>query len=189
MAIQKVTKEEDKVVMSNEKELTLDVKFKVKDVLRYNMSVALKSLLNKIVMLIGILVVVYFFYKMFTAEVGWDVYISQNIIILLVPILIFALIPWRVWQVTISQMQMKHFAYGVTYVFTKESVSLDIGEEQDTVSWDAFVKVVETRHDFRLYMNAISAQIIPKHNLNKTQIEAFREIIKSAKAPEAYTLK
>ncbi len=169
--------------------LKLNVQFKVKDVLRYNMSVAWKNLLNKIVLIIGGAVLIYFFYQMFTTNVGWDVYLSQHIIILLVPILIFALIPWRVWQVTLSQMQMKQFAYGVTYEFTKESVLLDIGEEKDTVTWDVFVKVVETKHDFRLYMNAVSAQVLPKHNFTKEQIQAFREIIKSAKAPGTYELK
>lgn len=174
---------------SEAKQLELDVKFKVKDVLRYNMSVAWKSLLNKIVMIIGALVLIYFFYQMFTTDMGWDVYLSQHIILLLVPILIFVLIPWRVWQVTLSQMQMKQFAYGVTYVFSKDSVLLDLGEDKDTVSWDVFVKVVETKNDFRLYMNAVSAQIIPKHNLTNEQLVAFREIIKTAKAPGTYELK
>lgn len=169
--------------------LKLDVKFKVKDVLRYNMSVAWKNLLNKILMVIGVLVAIYFVYQMCTTDMGWDVYLSQHIIILLVPILIFALIPWRVWQVTVAQMQMKQFAYGVTYEFTKDSVHLDLGEDQDTVSWDVFVKVVETKHDFRLYMNAVSAQIIPKHNLTNEQIKAFREVVKTAKTSGTYQLK
>lgn len=175
--------------MNQEKALKLDVKFKVKDVLRYNMSVALKSVLNKILLVIGGAVIIYFLYQMFTTPVGWDVYLSKNIFILLVPILIFALIPWRVWQVTVSQMQMKQFAYGVTYTFTKDNITLDLGDDSDTVSWDVFVKVVETKHDFRLYMNTVSAQIIPKHNLNEEQTRNFREIIKLAKQPEAYILK
>lgn len=175
--------------MNENQELKLDVKFKVKDVLRYNMSVAWKNVLNKILMIVGVLVLVYFIYQMFTTSVGWDVYLSQHIIILLVPILIFALIPWRVWQVTVTQMQMKHFAYGVTYTFTKEGVTLDLGEDKDTVSWDVFVKVVETKHDFRLYMNVVSAQIIPKHNLTNEEVQQFRSIIKNAKAVGTYELK
>ncbi len=167
--------------MSTNEALSIDVQFKARDILRYNMSVALKNILNKLLMIIGSLVVVYFIYQMFTANEGWDV--------LLVPILIFILIPWRVWQVTLTQMQMKQFAYGVTYIFTNESVTLDIGEEQDTVSWDAFIKVVETKHDFRLYMTAISAQIIPKHNLTREEMQSLREIIKSAKAAGTYELK
>lgn len=175
--------------MSTNKALSIDVQFKAKDILRYNMSVALKNILNKLLMIIGSLVVVYFIYQMFTANEGWDVYLSQHIFMLLVPILIFILIPWRVWQVTLAQMQMKQFAYGVTYIFTNESVTLDIGEDQDTVSWDAFIKVVETKHDFRLYMTAISAQIIPKHNLTSEEMQSLREIIKSAKAADTYELK
>lgn len=175
--------------MSTNKELSIDVQFKAKDLLRYNMSVALKNILNKILMIVGSLVVVYFIYQMFTTSEGWDVYLSQHIFILLVPILIFVLIPWRVWQVTLTQMQMKQFAYGVTYIFTNETVTLDIGEEQDTVSWDAFIKVIETKHDFRLYMTAISAQIIPKHNLTSAEMQTLREMIQSAKAVGTYELK
>ncbi|WP_054742870.1 YcxB family protein [Cellulosilyticum ruminicola] len=175
--------------MSANKELTVDVQFKVKDILRYNMSVALKNILNKILMIVGSLVIVYFIYQMSTASEGWDVYLSQHIFVLLVPILIFVLIPWRVWQVTLTQMQMKQFAYGVTYIFTNKSVTLDIGEDQDTVSWDAFIKVVETKNDFRLYMTVISAQIIPKHNLTSEEIGALREMIKEAKEVGTYELK
>lgn len=175
--------------MENERSLKLDVRFKASDLLRYNMSVALKSILNKILMVIAVGVVIFFVYKMFTTPAGWDVYLSQNIFILLVPILIFALIPWRVWQVTLSQLQMSQFANGVIYGFTKDEISLDIGEAAETVSWDIIVKVVETKHDFRLYMNAVSAQIIPKHNLTNEQIKTLREIIKAAKQPEAYVLR
>ena len=50
--------------------LSLDVKFKVKDVLRYNLSVARKNIVNCIVMAFGLGVLVYFFYKMFTEKFG-----------------------------------------------------------------------------------------------------------------------
>ncbi len=168
--------------------LSLDVKFKFKDVLRYNASVAKKNIVNDIVVGIGIAVLLFFFYKMFTTTERLDIYISKNITLLLIPILIFVLVPWRVWQITASQMQLPAFAYGVKYVFSKEHILLDIGEASEEMPWDLFVSIVETKHDFRFYVNQVSAQIIPKHNLNNEQLIVLREMIKSTK-PEDCRLK
>lgn len=165
---------------NNEQTLTLNVKFKLRDILRYNMSVALKSIANKIVLGVGALAFLFFIYKMCTREVGLDIFISENIILLLVPVMIFILIPWRVWKISVSQMQIKSFAYGVTYIFSKECIVLDIGEEKDEMQWDLFVKIIETKHDFRFYVNQVSAQIIPKHNMSKEEIQKFKAIIQSA---------
>ncbi len=160
--------------------LSLPVKFKLKDVLRYNVSVARKNIVNCIVMAVGLGVLVYFFYKMFTTGERIDVFIANHIVLLLVPILIFVMIPWRVWKITATQMQQPAFAYGVSYTFSKEHIVLDLGEASEEMSWDVFVKIVETKHDFRLYVNAISAQIIPKHNMTQEQLEVFRGIIREA---------
>lgn len=172
-----------------ENSLSLDVKFKFKDVLRYNTSVALKNIVNDIVLGIGVAVLIFFFYKMFTTSERLDIFISRNITLLLVPILIFVLIPWRVWQITASQMQLPAFAYGVKYVFSKEHIVLDIGEASEEMPWDLFVSIVETNHDFRFYVNKISAQIIPKHNMTKEQLETLREMIKTATKPGVCRLK
>lgn len=160
--------------------LSLPIKFKLKDVLRYNTSVASKNIVNCIVMAVGVGVLAYFFYKMFTTGERVDVFVANHIVLLLVPILIFVMIPWRVWKITATQMQQPAFAYGVTYTFSPGHIVLDIGEASEEMSWDIFVKVVETKYDFRLYVNAISAQIIPKHNMSKEQLETLREIIRSA---------
>lgn len=169
--------------------LSLDVKFKLKDVLRYNTSVAMKNIVNDIVLGIGVAVLIFFFYKMCTTTERLDVFISKNITLLLVPILIFVLIPWRVWQITASQMQLPAFAYGVKYVFSKEHILLDIGEASEEMSWDLFVNIVETKHDFRFYVNKVSAQIIPKHNMTKEQLETLREMIRTATKPGVCRLK
>ena len=145
--------------------LSLDVKFKVKDVLRYNLSVARKNIVNCMVLGLGGFVLIYFFYRMFTTPERLDVFIAKNVMLLVVPLLIFIMIPWRVWQITLSQMQQPAFAYGVNYTFSKEHILLDIGDASEEMPWDLFVKVVETKHDFRFYINDISAQIIPKHNM------------------------
>lgn len=168
--------------------LSLDVKFKVKDVLRYNLSVARKNIVNCIVLGLGGLVLLYFFYKMFTTPERLDVFIAKNVMLLIVPLLIFMMIPWRVWQITLSQMQQPAFAYGVNYTFSKEHILLDLGTASEEMSWDLFVKIIETKHDFRFYINDISAQIIPKHNMTTEQLQIIKGIIREA-APNRCQLK
>lgn len=168
--------------------LSLDVKFKVKDVLRYNLSVARKNIVNCIVLGLGGFVLIYFFYRMFTTPERLDVFIAKNVMLLVVPLLIFIMIPWKVWQITLSQMQQPAFAYGVNYTFSKEHILLDIGEASEEMPWDLFVKIVETKHDFRFYINNISAQIIPKHNMTAEELEVLKVMIKEA-APNRCQLK
>ncbi len=172
-----------------ENKLSLDIKFKFNDVLRYNISVATKNIVNDIVMGIGLAVLIFFFYKMATTTEGMDVYISKNIALLLVPILIFVLIPVRVWKITATQMQLPAFAYGVHYDFSKESIVLDLGEESEAMPWDLFVNIVETKKDFRLYVNKVSAQIIPKHNMSKEELQILRNLIKDSTSEDRYSLK
>lgn len=167
--------------------LALDVKFKVKDVLRYNLSVARKNIVNCMVLGLGGLVLIYFFYKMFTTPERLDVFIAKNVMLLVVPVLIFMMIPWRVWQITVAQMQQPAFAFGVKYVFSTDHIVLDIGEASEEMSWDLFVKIIETKHDFRFYINPISAQIIPKHNMTIDELHILRQIIKEA-APDRHQL-
>ena len=168
--------------------LSLDIKFKVKDVLRYNLSVARKNIVNCIVLGLGGLVLIYFFYKMFTTPERLDVFVAKNVMLLVVPLLIFVMIPWKVWQITLSQMQQPAFAYGVNYTFSTEHILLDIGEASEEMSWDLFVKIIETKHDFRFYINEISAQIIPKHNMSAEELQILKAIIKEA-APNRCQLK
>ena len=166
--------------MEHKKELTAKINFKISDVWRFNLSVAMKNIVNAVTMLIGAGVLVFFFYKMFTSEVSIDIFISKNVMLLIIPILIFALIPWKVWQITLHQMQMPAFAEGVTYSFNEEGVTLDTGEAKEDVKWDIFTHIVETKKDFRFYVNAVSAQIIPKHNLNEQEQQLLKQIIKEA---------
>lgn len=176
--------------MENKKESTvsLDVKFKVRDVLRYNMSVAGKNRVNQIVLAIGIGTLIYFFYKMCITTERLDIYISRSIALLIVPILIFVMIPWRVWTITLTQMQTPAFSGGVHYDFKPSGIVLDLGEASEEMPWSLFVKVVETKHDFRFYVNKVSAQIIPKHNMNAEQLKTLRAIIQEA-APDRCVLK
>ncbi|MBE6022982.1 MAG: YcxB family protein [Cellulosilyticum sp.] len=161
----------------NNEALTLDVKFKVKDVLRYNASVARKNIVNCLIIALGLGVLVYFFYKMFTSGERMDIFVARHIVLLVVPVLIFIMIPWRVWKITLTQMQQPAFAYGVVYTFSKEHIVLDIGEASEAINWDVFAKIIETKNDFRFYVNHISAQIIPKHNMTSEQLQELRKMI------------
>jgi len=170
--------------MENKKESTLSigVKFKVKDVLRYNMSVAMKNIVNQLVLAVGALSLIFFFYKMARTGERLDVFVAKNIVFLIVPVLIFMMIPWRVWKITLTQMQSPAFSGGVHYTFKATGILLDLGEASEEMPWDVFVKIVEKKHDFRFYVNKVSAQIIPKHNMNDDQLKMLRSIIKEAAA-------
>lgn len=172
--------------------LALDIKFKTKDVLRYNISVARKSIVNCIVMLIGIGTLIYVFCKLLITNERLDIFLAHHIVFIVVAILIFVMIPGRVWKITLSQMQLPAYAYGVTYIFSKEAIILKIGEgskaESETIDWTVFVKIIETRDDFRFYVNQVSAQIIPKHNLSKVQLNDLRQLIKEVAGDRAILL-
>lgn len=172
--------------------LALDIKFKTKDVLRYNISVAKKSIVNCIVMLIGIGTLIYLFWKLLITNERLDIFLAHHVVLIVVAILIFVMVPGRVWKITLSQMQLPAYAYGVTYIFSKDAIVLKIGEgtnaESESIDWAVFVKIIETRYDFRFYVNQVSAQIIPKHNLTKVQLSQLRQLIKEVAGDRAILL-
>lgn len=169
---------------TEDEELVVNVKFKVADILRYNASVAWKSLANKIVLALGVLLVIFYIYKWVNRTVDLDVFIAQNVLFIMVPVLIFILIPWRVWKVTLGQLQIPAFAYGVTYSISKEKIAIEIEGAKEEVSWEAFIKVMETKKDFRLFADPVQAQLLPKHNFTQVQIETFKKIATEAMSIE-----
>ena len=158
------------------RQLAVDIKFKVRDILRYNMWVALKSTVNKIMICLGIIIGGVYVYKLFNRTVALDIFIANNILLLLVPGMIFLLIPWRVWKITLSQMQMPAFAFGVKYTFTSDKIILDLGNTKDEMSWDLFIEIIETKKDLRFFVDPVRAQLIPKHNLTKEQLDLLKHI-------------
>jgi len=162
------------------KELIVNVKFKIRDVLRYNMTIMFKSIVNKVILLIGLLLISFYIYKLLNRQGALDLFIAQNIVLLLVPVMIFLLIPWRVWKITISQMQVPSFAFGVTYTFMQDKIILDLGDAKDEIEWDTFIKIVETKKDFRFFVDEVRAQLIPKHNLTTEEMGLFKTIADKA---------
>jgi hypothetical protein len=170
-------------------ELMIDVKFKVADVLRYNMSVALKSIANKLALLIGGILFGFFIYKLFNRDIPLDLFIVQNIMLIVIPGIIFIMIPWRTWQVTLAQMQLPAFAFGVTYTFSQHKITLDVGESKEEMPWDLFIQIKETKNDFRFFVDTVRAQLIPKHNFSKEELGVFKRIAAQATEKEVCKFK
>lgn len=174
---------------TKEMKLAVEVKLKVKDVLKYNLYVAYKSWFSKLILVLGLGMCSYVVYKGLITERTWDIFISENIILIMLSVFILVATPFKVWSITAQQMQMPVFSGTTEYVFTKESIYMHIGELEDTVPWTTYSRIIETSGDFRLFVDAVQAQIIPKHNMTKEQINAFKTIVKEANPKEIYKLK
>lgn len=169
--------------------LELQIKLKVKDVLRYNLWVAYRSIVSKLMLILGVGLTAWLIYKISTNTGRLDVFISQNIIWIVLAVFILVATPLKVWTITANQMQAPIFSQASTYIFTKENIYMKIGELEDTVSWDTYLKIVETNKDFRFFVDKVQAQIFPKHNMTVEQIGMLRALIKEAKQEVSYKLK
>lgn len=167
----------------------VDTKLKVADVLRYNMHIAYKSVFSKVVLLVGVGLLGLLVYKFITRTSPIDLFISQNILFIMLPIFILIATPWKVWNITASQMQAPIFANGAKYMFYSDKIYIKAGELEDEVPWATYIRIVETGKDFRFFVDKVQAQIIPKHNMTEQQIKELRELIKEANPKEIYKLK
>lgn len=175
---------------SNTKEsLSLNVKFKISDVWRYNIYIAYKNTLSRVMLIAGLGLIVGLIYKGITRTVTFDIFLSHNIIYITLAILLVVTKPWRVWTITATQMQSPIFSGITQYVFTTESISMKVSDLEDTVPWTTYQSIVETNHDFRLFVDRVQAQIIPKHNMTREQIQSLRGIIQAANPKEVYKIK
>ncbi len=172
----------------NNDKLSLDVSFKLMDILRYNMSIAMKNVINIIILLVGVGCLIFFGYKCMTTTERLDICITKNIVFVIIPVLIFISIPGRIWKLTLTQMTQPAFANGVNYVFSNEAIRLDIGEAAEDMNWSLFINIVETKHDFRFYIDTVNAQIIPKHNLSQDELQQLRKIIKDNASDRCHLL-
>ncbi|MEG0012887.1 MAG: YcxB family protein [Cellulosilyticaceae bacterium] len=167
----------------------VDTKLKIADVLRYNMHIAYKSVFSKVVLLVGVGLLGLLVYKFITRTSPIDLFISQNILFIMLPIFILIATPWKVWNITASQMQAPIFANGAKYMFYLDKIYIKAGELEDEVPWATYIRIVETGKDFRFFVDKVQAQIIPKHNMTEQQIKELRELIKEANPKEVYKLK
>lgn len=174
---------------NNQKHVDIDTKLKVADVFRYNMHIAYKSVFSKVVLLVGVGLLGLLVYKFMTRTTPIDLFISQNILFIMLPIFILIATPWKVWNITANQMQSPIFANGAKYIFYTDKIYIKAGELEDEVPWTTYIRMIETRKDFRFFVDKVQAQIVPKHNMTEEQIKALRALIKEANPKEFYMLK
>lgn len=175
--------------MNIDNKVELNIKLKVGDVLRYNLWVAYRSVVSKGLLVLGVGLLGWLTYKVTVNTGRLDVFISQNILWIMLAIFILIATPFKVWTITATQMQSPIFSGVSKYIFTAESIYIQVGELEDTVSWDTYIKVVETGKDFRFFVDKVQAQILPKHNMNNEQVKVLRDLVKQAKDATAYKLK
>ncbi|OON96934.1 MAG: hypothetical protein ATN32_05975 [Candidatus Epulonipiscium fishelsonii] len=175
--------------MGETDQLEVKVKLKVADVFRYNMYIGYRGLLNKIFLAIGFVLAGYIIYKFGIRQTSVAVFASQNIVWIVLSVFMLIGKPLKIWKITAIQMQLPVFSGISTYIFKKESIYIEVGDLKDTVPWETYSKIIETKKDFRLFVNHVQAQIIPKHLMNSDQINKLREIIKQANPKEIYILK
>lgn len=172
-----------------DKKLELQIKLKVGDVFRYNLWVAYRSIVSKLMLLLGVGLTGWLIYKISIDTGRLDVFISQNIIWIILAVFILIGTPFKVWTITATQMQAPIFSGTSKYVFAPENIYMQVADLEDTVSWDTYVRIVETNKDFRFFVDKVQAQIFPKHNMTTEQMKMLRTLIKEAKDQTAYKLK
>ncbi|MEF9959296.1 MAG: YcxB family protein [Niameybacter sp.] len=175
--------------MTNVNQLELKIKMKLRDVWRYNLWVGYRTLFSKLLLVVGFGILGWLGYKLSQNTGRLDLFFADNIIWIILAVLILIGKPFKIWNITATQMQLPVFAGTTEYVFSEESIYLKVGELEDTVSWNTYIKILETPKDFRFFVDAVQAQILPKHNMDKRQIEQLRTFIKGAKPATAYRLK
>ena len=170
------------------KDVAVKVKFKVADVLRYNMHVAYQSIVSKGLVVVGVLLLAWLVYKFIVRTAPLDLFIAQNIVLIILPIFILIATPFKVWKITAIQMQTPVFAKGATYHFFVDGIDMKVDTMEDKVPWETYCRIKETNKDFRFYVDKVQAQLLPKHNMSTEQIKDLREIIMAANPKEIYDL-
>lgn len=168
--------------------LSVKVQLRVKDVLRYNMFVAYRSWFSKLIVLVGVGIWVWLIYKIVTSPLRFDLFLSQNIIMIVLGVFIVLATPMKVWRITATQMQSPIFSGTSEYVFSKEDIFIRINELEDTVPWTTYSFIRETKHDFRFFVDPVQAQIIPKHCMNTDEQKILRKLISEANPKEVYKI-
>ncbi|OOB80485.1 MAG: hypothetical protein BEN19_04705 [Epulopiscium sp. Nuni2H_MBin003] len=166
--------------------LEVHVKLKFNDILRYNLYIGYRGLFRKLTVIIGIVIWGYLIYKFSGSEVGVLDFISNNIILLIVAFITTFSRIIKIYQITLQQMQSA-VATSAKYIFDAEKIYLQLGQISDTIDWQTYIQVIETKNDFRFFVDDVQAQIIPKHALKEEQIPTLRALIKTATT--RYTLK
>lgn len=171
------------------KKVDLNVKLKIKDVLRYNMHIAYKSWFSKLLLVVGIGMCGWLAYRFATTTQRLDIFFSENVIFIMLAVFILIGTPMKVWRITATQMQSPIFSGTSRYSFSREGIHIGIQDMEDTVGWETYIFIKETSQDFRFFVDRVQAQIIPKHNMTTEQVGDLRTLIKEANPKEVYSIK
>ncbi|HHX62983.1 MAG TPA: YcxB family protein [Epulopiscium sp.] len=162
-----------------EKSLQIKTKLRFRDGLRYNLYVAYNTTLNYIFFVLSIVSLGMFMYNMINSAASLDVRFTQSFMLLIPPFIFFVTIPVKVWKATVALLENPILKDEVVYIFTKEAIILKTSQGEADVKWESYVRIVETKQDFRLFMDKVQAQIIPKYSLDKMEIQDLRSILKA----------
>ncbi|MEG0388355.1 MAG: hypothetical protein RR582_08490, partial [Niameybacter sp.] len=126
--------------MTNVNQLELKIKMKLRDVWRYNLWVGYRTLFSKLLLVVGFGILGWLGYKLSQNTGRLDLFFADNIIWIILAVLILIGKPFKIWNITATQMQLPVFAGTTEYVFSEESIYLKVGELEDTVSWNTYIK-------------------------------------------------
>ncbi|ONI47682.1 hypothetical protein AN643_04115 [Candidatus Epulonipiscioides saccharophilum] len=170
--------------------MEIKVKLTFVDIFRYNLNVGYKSIFSKVILLIGFLLLALLIYNFSIAQGPFLDIVSKNIILIIVVFLALLSKFIKIWKITAMQATTPTFQEIFIYKFSSDSIYLQYGDNSDTVLWNIYEKVEETKNDFRFFVDSVQAQIVPKHCLkNADELNSLREIIEQALPEEKYTLK
>ena len=171
-----------------ENSLRIKTKLRFRDGLRYNLYVAYNTTLNYIFLVLSIVSLGMFIYNMIQSDASIDVRFAQSFMLLIPPFIFFVTIPVKVWKATVALLQNPVLKDEVVYIFSQEKIIFETSQGEADVAWDSYMRIVETKHDFRLFMDKVQAQIIPKYALDQIEIQELHSIIQSAVDPKIVKL-
>ena len=171
------------------KPLEIKTKMRFRDALRYHLYVAYSTTVNRIFAVLSFASLGMFIYSMISGDATMDVRFAKSFALLIPPFIFFVVIPVKVWKATAALLDSQLLKEEAIYIFNLEKVTLKTSQGEADIQWDEYVKIIETRHDIRFFMDKIQAQIIPKYCLTQQQKQALCEIIAQAADPKIIKLK
>ncbi len=136
-------------------EVEFEVKMKSSDLYDYMLFHTYSGLSGIVGTIIGILLIVNFFF-------------SGAVISVIFGAIILLYLPWTLFLK--AQMQMQHtpaFQNPLHYKMTEEGIEISQGEEIQRQAWTDMTKAVSTRNSIIVYTSKINASIFPRRDLGE----------------------
>lgn len=80
-------------------------------------------------------------------------------------------------QRSVSSSEFKNYERG--YTFSSDGIEVKDGEEDSITLWKDIYNVVETKHNFQIYVDDLKAYLLPKRCFNEDNhsIDSFKNIL------------